>query len=112
MADEEKAFQFPGTVSKFLLEPLNHGIAAANRQALKQGVQAHELIELHLNHLASVVAMVEPAGAREELIRQLVGSFASMVKQHVDVRYTTEGGVKLPRPSDRISWGDIPGSAR
>lgn len=108
MADETKnGFEFPGPVGKFLLEPLNHAMAAGTRQALKQGVQAHELLELHLNHLASVVAMIEPAGAREAALRQLVSDFAPMVKLHVDARYISPGGVHLPKPIDKTSPTEV-----
>jgi hypothetical protein len=55
------------------------------------------MIEMLLNHLSSVTAMVEPAGAREELVKQLVSAFAPMVRKHVDARNTTPGGVILPR---------------
>lgn len=103
MADEAKnGFEFPGPVGKFLLEPLNHAIAAGTRQALKQGVQAHELVEMHLNHLASVVAMIEPPAARELMLRKIVEDFAPMVGTHVNARYTTPGGIKLPRPVDSV----------
>lgn len=86
----------PLELGRFTLEPLSHAMAAGSRQALTQGVPIHELIEMHLNHLASVAAMVEPAAAREILIRDLVGAFAGMVKKHVDVRLTTPGGIVLP----------------
>lgn len=104
MADEatitepnEKAPQLQGALAKVVLDPLNYGLAAGCRRALEVGVPSHVMIEMLLNHLASVCAMVEPAGARETLIRDLVGSFAIMVNKHVDARYTTSGGVMLPR---------------
>lgn len=80
-----------------VLAPIDHGLAAACREALKRGVTTEKLIEMLLNHLASVVAMVEPAGAREGLIRGLVAAFAPMVKQHVDARLTSPGGIVDPR---------------
>lgn len=86
-----------GAVAKFVLEPLNYGLAAGCRRALEIGVPTNMMIEFLLNHLASVAAMVEPAGAREALVKDLVRSFASMVNKHVDARYTTPGGVALPR---------------
>ena len=56
--------QLPPNLGKALLEPLNHAIAAGEREALKIGVPSTDVIEMLLNHLASVVAMIEPAGAR------------------------------------------------
>lgn len=84
-------------IGRTMLEPLNFGLAAATRKALELGVPAHEMIAMLFNHLASVVAMVEPPGAREALIRQLVADFAPMCKRHVDARNTTPGGIVLPR---------------
>lgn len=89
----------PPAVANFgraLLEPINFGLAAAERKALELGVPTHEMIGMLLNHLASVVAMVEPPGAREALIKQLISDFAPMIRKHVDARYTTPGGIKLP----------------
>jgi hypothetical protein len=87
------------TAWRILLEPVNHGFASAEREALKRGVPAHMMVELLLNHLASVVAMIEPAGAREATVTQLVKDFAPMVRRHVDARMTSPGGVILPRAS-------------
>lgn len=84
-------------IGRTLLEPLNHGLAAAERKALELGVPAHEIIGMLLNHLSSVVAMVEPSGAREALIRQMVADFAPMCRKHIEARFTSPGGVKLPR---------------
>jgi hypothetical protein len=86
----------PKNLGPFVLEPLNYGLAAAERQALKQGVPAHDMINMLLNHMASVCAMVEPPQAREILIKDLVSAFAGMVRKHVENRYTSPGGVLLP----------------
>jgi hypothetical protein len=88
------------TFGKALLEPLNHAMAAGSREALKQGILAETVIEMHLNHLASVVAMIEPPGAREAAIVDIVQSFAPMVRQHVTARHTTPGGIITSKPSD------------
>jgi len=96
MNDQELDPRLPRNFHTLILEPLNHGLAAAERQALKQGVPAHDMINLLLNHMASVCAMVEPPQAREMLIKDLVASFGAMVRKHVEVRYTSPGGVFLP----------------
>lgn len=87
----------PLNVGRILLEPLNHALAAGSREALKQGVPAHTVIEMLLNHLASVTAAIEPSGSREETVKNLVSSFAPMVQRHLEARLTTPGGVILPR---------------
>jgi hypothetical protein len=87
----------PANLGPFVLAPLNHALAAGEREALKVGVPPHNVIEMLLNHLASVVAMVEPPGARKATIEQLVTQFGDMVAQHVRARMTTPGGVLLPK---------------
>jgi len=87
----------PGNMGSIVMEPFNYAVAAACRKYLEIGVPTNVMIEFLLNHLCSVAAMVEPAGAREALVKDLVRSFASMVNKHVDARYTSPGGVHLPR---------------
>lgn len=69
-------------LGKMILEPLNHGFAAGCRAALTAGVPTNLVLEMLMNHLASIVAMVEPPGAREECIKGVVRDFASLVTQH------------------------------
>lgn len=85
------------TFGRSLLEPLNHAMAAGAREALKQGIPTESVIEMQLNHLASIVAMIEPPGAREAAIVDIVKSFAPMVRQHVTARHTTPGGIITPQ---------------
>lgn len=83
----------PPDINRTLLEPINHGFAAALRQALKLGVPTHFVVELTLNQLASVVAQIEPAGVRLQMIEDVVRQFAPLVRQHVDARLTSPGGI-------------------
>lgn len=94
--------KLPANLGKALLEPLNHAIAAGEREALKIGVPSTDVIEMLLNHLASVVAMIEPAGARAATIEGLVAGFAPMVQRHVQARYMTPGGILTPRPVEEL----------
>ena len=88
--------RIPNNIVPTILSPLEHGIAAMEREALKVGVPADKIINMLLNHMCSVVAMIDPPPVREETIKALVKSFAPMVRQHVEARFTTPGGVKLP----------------
>ena len=97
--------QLPPNLGKALLEPLNHAIAAGEREALKIGVPSTDVIEMLLNHLASVVAMIEPVGARAATIEGLVAGFAPMVQKHVQARYMTPGGILTPRPVEELQHG-------
>lgn len=83
-------------INRTLLEPLNHGIAAATRTLLKLGVSAERVIELHLNQLCSVIAQLEPHGLRVKTIEDVVKSFAPLVRQHVEAARTTPGGIIKP----------------
>jgi hypothetical protein len=103
MSDKSMMSELPPNLGKTLLEPLNHAIAAGEREALKLGVPTHDVVEMLLNHLASVVAMIEPSGVRAATIEGLVEGFAPMVQRHVLLRYTTPGGVLMPRSSDILS---------
>lgn len=84
-------------VAKVLLEPQNHALAVWARKCFELGVPAHSMIEMFLNHMASICAQVEPPGAREELVKGLVKSFAPMVIQHHEAKYTTPGGILMPK---------------
>jgi hypothetical protein len=103
MSDDAKitqptdAPQLQGAMAKVILEPFNYSLAAGCRRALEVGVPPVMIIEFLLNHLCSVVALLEPAGSREATIQDLVRSFAPMVSKHVDARLTSPGGVILPR---------------
>lgn len=83
-------------LAPLILGSLDYALAAGERRALELGAPTHRVVELLLNHLASVASMVEPPQAREMLVKDLVGAFAGMVRKHVDARFTTPGGIKLP----------------
>lgn len=86
-------------LSRMILDPWDHAMAAYERRALQIGVPVHLMIEKLLNHMCSIVAQVEPAGAREQLVKDLVSSFGPMCRKHYDARNTTPGGVIKPTGS-------------
>jgi hypothetical protein len=89
--------QLQGAVARMALDPMSYALAAGCRRALQVGVPPVIIIEMLLNHLCSVVALVEPPGSREATIQDLVRSFAPLVNKHVDAKSTSPGGVILPR---------------
>ena len=98
MADETSVqVQVPANIGKAILDPLSHALAAGEREALKIGVPTHEVVEMLLNHLASVVAMIEPPQARALVVEGLVENFAAMVRKHVEATQRTPGGIIVPR---------------
>lgn len=82
--------------AKLVLSPVDHGLAAMERTLLESGIPVHNVIEMLLNHAASVIAQIDPPGSREETVKGVVSSFSSMVRQHVDARHRTPGGVLKP----------------
>lgn len=99
MSEEKQAVPplgLPINLGKLVLEPWQHALAAGMRHALRVGVPVNNVIEMLLNHMASVVALVEPPGVRAALVKGLVESFPDMIRQHVDARQTTQGGVFIP----------------
>lgn len=95
----------PPNLGKAILDPLSHALAAGEREALKIGVPTHDVVEMLLNHLASVVAMIEPAAVRAVTVEGLVENFSLMVRKHVDARYMTPGGILVPKPVDPVVEG-------
>jgi hypothetical protein len=83
-------------LGRLLLEPLNHGFAAAIRKSFELGVPGEKVIEMLLNHTASVIAMVEPTGARDGALADVLRHLAPMVQKHYDARHTTAGGIMKP----------------
>jgi len=95
-APTDIAPKIPANLGKFVLDPLNHALAAGEREALKIGVPTHDVIEMILNHVASVVAMIEPPGVRAETIKDVIKAFPELVRKYVEVRHTSPGGVFMP----------------
>jgi hypothetical protein len=86
---------------RILAEPLSRAIAAGCLEALKRGVPAQTILEIHLNQLTYTLAMIEPAGAREEAVKDIIRHIAPMTSRYVEARNTTPGGVILPREAAR-----------
>jgi len=86
----------PPEVIKKVLSPLNHALAAAERDCLEQGIPITALIDLVMEHAISLVAFVEPPGVRAEMVKQLIARISPDVRKHVEARQTTKGGIILP----------------
>lgn len=97
MATDVQQPDVPKNIYQTMLEPLNHGLAVAERKALELGVPTDKVLEMLLNHLTSVLAMIEPAGARESAVKDVIKSIAPMTSRYVEARNTTPGGLLLPR---------------
>jgi hypothetical protein len=88
--------KIPANLGKFVLDPLNHAIAAGEREALKIGVPTEEVLEMLLNHVASVIAMIEPAGVRAGALMDANHALPELVRKHVEARHLSSGGVFMP----------------
>lgn len=101
MSEEERVRQVPGNLGKTILLPVNAALAAAEREALKLGVPTHEIIQLLLDHLTSIVGHIEPSGVRAQTLKDVVAAIPVLVKKHVELRHMTPGGIVLPRGNGR-----------
>lgn len=88
--------RIPANLGKFVLEPLSHALAAGEREALRLGVEAQDVIEMILNHLASVVALIEPPGVRADAIASCVKFIPELTRKYVEKRHMSPGGVYMP----------------
>lgn len=79
------------------LGPVDHGIAAMERQLLGLGVPHETLARIMLNHAASIIALIEPPIARAQVMQKLIGNFPEAVRLANLAASKTEGGVILPK---------------
>lgn len=84
MPDDQKPSANLGVL---ILRPVEHALAAAEREALAIGVPTHDVIQMLMNHLASIVACVEPPGVRAELTKDIMTNLGGLIRQHVERRY-------------------------
>ncbi len=88
--------QIPANLGPFVLSPLNHAIAAGAREAFKLGVPVHNVLEMMVNQLASVIALVEPAGVRANALADVQRQLPDLMRQYVEAKHLTPGGIYMP----------------
>ena len=76
--------------------PVDHGIAAMERQLLALGVPVTFLARVLMQHAASIIALVEPPAIRAQAMAELIRNFPAMVRRAQLASATTAGGVILP----------------
>lgn len=79
------------------LTPVDHGIAAMERQLLAMGVPIRLLAQVLLNHSASIVSLIDPPEIRAQVMKELIGNYARMVETARTAAATTRGGIILPK---------------
>src|SRR5579863_231803 len=84
-------------IAQIALGPFDHMVAAGERQLLSLGVPVDVMVRIMMQHAASILALVEPAGVRAEIMRNMIGNFPSMVRTAQLAASKTPGGVILPR---------------
>ena len=94
-AEKSRATLPPGP-SQMLVELVSLGLGAQERRCLEAGVPVEALIEMLLNHSASLAAIVEPPGMRAIVVQEIIDSIPTLVREHVAVRQRTPGGLWLP----------------
>jgi hypothetical protein len=83
-------------LAELAMTPVDHGIAAMERQLLALGVPIPFLARILMQHAASIISLAEPAAIRHELMKELIGNFPAMVRRAQLASATTTGGVILP----------------
>lgn len=98
---EEAVVQAPlnpaPNITNMIMTPFDHGVAAMERQLLDLGVPADFLARVMMQHAASIISLVEPAGVRAQYMRTLIENFPHMVRVAREAAVTTPGGVILPK---------------
>jgi len=87
----------PRDLAQIALSPFDHGLGATERQLLAVGVPAEILMTVLLQHAASILALIEPAEIRAQMLRNVIGNFPVMVRTAQLAASKTAGGVILPR---------------
>ena len=77
--------------------PTEHALAAAERQLLESGVPIQAVIHMLMEHVVSLASYIEPPGVRAEIVKSLVADIAPGVRNAVEKRQTTKGGIIVPR---------------
>ena len=80
----------------FALTPFDHGVAAMERQLIRLGVPLETLLRVITNHAASIVALIEPAALRAEVMQKLIMNFPAQVQVAKVEASKTQGGVIVP----------------
>jgi len=87
----------PPQAIKLVMGPIEHGLAASERNLLESGVPIQAVIDMLMEHVVSLTSRIEPPGVRAEIVKQLVADIAPGVRRAVERRNTTPGGVILPK---------------
>lgn len=80
----------------YALHPVDHGIAAMERQLIRLGVPLEMMAKMMMQHAASVCALIEPPIARAEVMERLIKNFPAQVQIAKVESSKTPGGVIVP----------------
>jgi hypothetical protein len=58
--------------------------------------QAGEVMNLLIEHLSQILALVEPMQLRNEILGEIRRNLPGVVNRHYEARMTSAGGVRLP----------------
>ena len=95
MSDSDKKTVDPRFVA---LGPVDHMIAAGERQLLALGVPHEVLAKIMLQHSASIVSLIEPPAVRAQVMQRLISNYPEAVRVALMAASKTPGGVILPGP--------------
>lgn len=94
----------PATVAPHVLAIglLNVSIHSQINLMLQQRVAATDIMNLLIEHVAMLLALVEPAGLRSTILDEIRKNLPAVLDRHVAGRRTTAGGIYVPQPGDRV----------
>ena len=81
---------------EYAMTVFDHAVAAMERQLLAGGTPIDFLARVLMQHAASILALVEPATIRSEIMKALIGNFPAQVRAAQVAASTTRSGLVVP----------------
>jgi hypothetical protein len=81
---------------------LDGAVGSAVGVCLGIGTPAEQIMNLLVEHLARVLALVEPEQVRNAVLGEIRRNLPGVLHRHVEARMKTPGGVLLPGVGERV----------
>lgn len=103
MANDNRPIGPSGTITPATIALAMFNAAIGSQISLMLGVQrpateldATDIMNVLVEHLANLLSQVEPEQARNAIIGEVRRNLAMVVNRHLEARMTTKGGVFVP----------------
>jgi hypothetical protein len=84
-------------IMDYAVPPVDHAIAAMERQLISLGFPLEMLVKMMMQHAASVVALIDSPTMRQEVMQKAIGNFPGQVKVALNAVSMTQGGIVVPK---------------